>query len=699
MTKQVKKSVTLFVPTRNRDEIKASISAGADALTIPIHQYNRNLLNICKIHDVSVYLLIQNAVTDNEFSSYIDIINTAWQDGIDGIYLFDTGFAYYVKHVVPDIHVIVSPRSELSNSEAIKHYQAMDTIILPPELSKESLLDLRKKVTCNLGTIVHGSLEKFYGFVFRNNIQSPEQSYCRPPKVPMQELCLIEHIPELMIRGVTTLIVLPNGKAPYFLYTIIEMYRKAIDSIMSNDFEVTPEMKKMLMLTSLRKQSEGLFNRKKDISKGMVNSSGVYLGTVLKNTIRLEDTLYKGDRILVRSGRKDVILKIKYILNQNRQKLYEAHAGDIIHLRFPQFKPGKKIYRVLMSDDLEYPQKKVMITVDVRLVKGRPLEVVFRHQGVSVELKGTIPAIKAKNVEVTSERISEQFSRMYQTPFEVEKYTGKVDPGLFIPFSELNTLRQQAVDQLTEEMTKSYRRQRTDISYTDARSPSPKKKVELYCRVYSYEDVTEAVRAGADLIYYDIFATDVTDVQEYCKLNNVDLFLSTPRIIHEHELEHILKLINHYDPKGILVGNAALLTKKIGTQKHLDYNFQVSNSETLSFWNVPAIVSSRLGDSDVKDLAGSNIIFFAHGKVILINTRYELSNREERWLVQKTPYGDTIIKSPYEIRMIDKVAGLKEKGIHAFYLDLEDNVYETVRRYRSVLLERETVDDTKAVNS
>ena len=80
---------------------------------------------------------------------------------------------------------------------------------------------------------------------------------------------------------------------------------------------------------------------------------------------------------------------------------------------------------------------------------GAPLKLLFTADGEQVEVRTEIELVPATKRALDQAQLREQLGRLGETPFAL----GVVDdralaPGLFIPVSELNGLRQRAIEQL-----------------------------------------------------------------------------------------------------------------------------------------------------------------------------------------------------------------------------------------------------------
>src|ERR1019366_1785321 len=92
---------------------------------------------------------------------------------------------------------------------------------------------------------------------------------------------------------------------------------------------------------------------------------------------------------------------------------------------------------------------KVALGVRVFGGAGAPLKAIFRAAEDEVSVVSEVPLAPASKRSLDAAQLREQFGRLGDTPFALGGVDAQaLSPGLFIPVSELNHLRQRAVDEL-----------------------------------------------------------------------------------------------------------------------------------------------------------------------------------------------------------------------------------------------------------
>ena len=134
---------------------------------------------------------------------------------------------------------------------------------------------------------------------------------------------------------------------------------------------------------------------------------------------------------------------------------------------------------------------------------------------------------------------------------------------------------------------------------------------KIHVRVYSLKGVEEAVRAGADIIYYDAFAQDLDGAM---KIAGKKLYLHTPMAMVDRDLERLKSIIIKTKPAGILANNVGVLGMGLTIPIVLGYQMNIFNDNQLQSYDYPAVASIELNLKELQAFQNKEkIIFYAHG--------------------------------------------------------------------------------------
>jgi putative protease len=199
--------------------------------------------------------------------------------------------------------------------------------------------------------------------------------------------------------------------------------------------------------------------------------------------------------------------------------------------------------------------------LDVKLFgsAGGPLKAVFSADGESVTMRSNITLAPASKRALDATSLRDQLGRLGETPFVLASLEiAAMAPGLFLPISELNHLRQQAVDELlmrrdwARQAMVAERRALIDGALTIEHPPRPgdvssrsevsRPTYDLVASVYTLDDARTAAAAGATTVVLDPFlrhptppVTRVRALSDELAAQGIVLRLRTPTIVRPAE--------------------------------------------------------------------------------------------------------------------------------------------------------------------
>jgi len=299
--------IELLSPVGSMANLKAAVSNGADAVYLGMkrfsardfatnfnEKYLTEAVNICKSNNVKSYLTMNTLVKDDEFDDFFDQLSFAYSKGIDAVIIQHLSFLPLIKKQFSDLRVHISTQVGVMNSASSGFLSKADRITLARELSKEELTIIRKNYSEELEIFCHGALcVSLSGQCLFSSLlggRSGNRGKCAQPcrkkydnnyYLSTKELCLIEKLPEIIGIGINAVKIEGRMRTPYYVATVTEAYRKAIDSFYSGKFTVTKEMILKLKDAFNRDFTKGWFERSEDIfnreyASGKVNPTNTH---------------------------------------------------------------------------------------------------------------------------------------------------------------------------------------------------------------------------------------------------------------------------------------------------------------------------------------------------------------------------------------------------------------------------------------
>ncbi|MBB6696284.1 peptidase U32 family protein [Clostridium algidicarnis] len=215
---------------------------------------------------------------------------------VDALIVSDPGIIMTAREVVPNLELHLSTQANNVNwkSAMFWHSIGVKRIVLARELSLVEIEEIRKNIpsSCELEAFVHGSMCMSYsGRCLLSNYMTGRDANrgacaqpCRYKYYLMEEkrpgeyfqvieddkgsyimnskdLCMIEHIPELVKSGIYSFKIEGRMKSSYYVAAVVKAYRQAVDDYFEDpkNYKVDQSLIEMLMKVSHRDYHTGFY--------------------------------------------------------------------------------------------------------------------------------------------------------------------------------------------------------------------------------------------------------------------------------------------------------------------------------------------------------------------------------------------------------------------------------------------------------
>ena len=281
----------LLIPASSLEVLKIAVIYGADAVYIGGEAFGlrakaknfsmeemREGTRFAHDHEVKVYvtanILAHNDDLEGVREYFKELDSFAKEEKPDALIIADPGVFMIAKEVCPDIERHISTQANNTNYETYRFWYGLGAkrVVSARELSLNEIKELRANIPDDLEieTFIHGAMCISYsGRCLLSNYftgRDANQGACTHPcrwkysiveetrpneYMPVYEnergtyifnskdLCMIEHIPELMESGIDSFKIEGRMKTALYVATVARTYRKAID-----DYKVSPELYK-----------------------------------------------------------------------------------------------------------------------------------------------------------------------------------------------------------------------------------------------------------------------------------------------------------------------------------------------------------------------------------------------------------------------------------------------------------------------
>ena len=271
------KKPELLAPAGDLEKLKIAVLYGADAVYIGGEAYGlrakaknfdiptmKEGIEFAHSQGAKVYVTANIFAHNNDFNGMDEYFKTIYEIGADAVLVSDPGVYMTLKNAAPDMELHISTQANNTNYKTAQFWYNLGAkrIVGARELSLTEIKEMREKIPedMEIETFVHGAMCISYsGRCLLSNYLSgrdANKGACSHPcrwkyylmeetrpgeYMPVEEnergtyifnsknLCMLNHIPELVEAEISSLKIEGRMKTPYYVGTIVKAYRQAID--------------------------------------------------------------------------------------------------------------------------------------------------------------------------------------------------------------------------------------------------------------------------------------------------------------------------------------------------------------------------------------------------------------------------------------------------------------------------------------
>ena len=303
------KKPELLAPAGSLEKLKTAFIYGADAVYIGGEEFSLRVAaenftmeemaeGVKYAHDrgKKVYLTANIIPHNVDIDEYAEFIKSAYETGVDAVLVSDLGMFAITKEICPDLEIHISTQANNVNykSACMWHEMGAKRVVVAREMSFEEIAEIRERTpeTLELEAFVHGAMCISYsGRCLLSNYMTNRDSnqgacshpcrwnyYLMEEKRPgeympvfenergtfiynSKDLCMIEHIEDLIKSGIDSLKIEGRVKTEYYLATVVKAYRDAIDTYFEDpeNFKFDPKWLEELKKVSHRDYTTGFY--------------------------------------------------------------------------------------------------------------------------------------------------------------------------------------------------------------------------------------------------------------------------------------------------------------------------------------------------------------------------------------------------------------------------------------------------------
>lgn len=367
----------LLAPAGDMERLLAAVQYGADAVYLAGKSFGmrsapqnfgeeelREAVRLCHENGVKVYVTCNTLPRNDELAELPVFLSACGDMGVDAFIISDLGVLSLAKQYAPQVERHISTQTGIVNFAAAKacYELGASRVVLAREVPLEEIRGIRENTPADLEleAFVHGAMcVSFSGRCLLSNYMTgrdANRGQCaqpcrweyfltekeRPDRhftllqeeqgayiLNSNDLCMIEHIPEMIAAGVGSLKIEGRAKSAYYVACVTAAYRRAIDFFAAHPGKALPPE----ILEEVEKISHRPY------------SGGFYFGGEPGQTP--DRSHYSRSYVLaaVSEGRQENYVKLR-----QRNRFFKGETADVL---LPGEKPFTAELAELYSEDWE----------------------------------------------------------------------------------------------------------------------------------------------------------------------------------------------------------------------------------------------------------------------------------------------------------------------------------------------------------
>ncbi|MCR4290150.1 MAG: U32 family peptidase [Candidatus Scalindua sp.] len=383
------KKPELVSPAGSLDKLKTAIEYGADAVYAGGKDFNlRNSAANFTLDEIGsaveyvhergkkLYITLNIFAHNCHISRIEQYLKELERYSVDAVIVADPGALSLVGEIMPGTDCHISTQANCTNTRAADFWykQGVKRVVLARELSLNEVSEISANSDCKTEVFVHGAMclsysGRCYLSAYMANrganqgdcAQSCRWKYAlveeeRPNEyypiiedgefasvMSSRDLCMIQHIPELISAGVDAWKIEGRMKSQYYVATVTRIYREAIDMFFGNEvYEYQDRWLEELGKISNRGYNTGFFLGSPGLDGQRVGEDSGYIQdykfvglfgrqkdeklieVIVKNSFQVGEDL----EVMGKRSGHDFVQNIKQIFNKDMESVQKANPGQ-----------------------------------------------------------------------------------------------------------------------------------------------------------------------------------------------------------------------------------------------------------------------------------------------------------------------------------------------------------------------------------
>ncbi|MDO5852153.1 MAG: peptidase U32 family protein [Methanobacteriaceae archaeon] len=394
--------VELLAPAKNITSLQAAIQNKANSIYIGIEDHNMRanmktfkqeelpkITKLCHENNVKLYLCTNTIMTNDSIKKLEKQLDFFEKTKIDALIISDLGAINIAQNTNIPLHMSI--QANTSNYQALNFLEKhnITRAILSRELNLKQIKEIKKESPIEIETFIHGAMcmaisgRCFLSQYFDNKsancgkclqhcrkewtiqsqdktlqIETPYEDTYKNRLLSPKDLCMIEHIPELIDAKIDAFKIEGRAKSPDYVATVVNTYNQAIKAYENNTWNETK-------INKWKKQLKTVFNRGFDtgfyyktpyktskdnksteqkIDIGQVEN---YYKNIKVAEIKLWSTLEINDKIIIQGNKTGSITQTVKSMQINKKSITKAKNQNIGLKIDKQVRKSDHVYKII----------------------------------------------------------------------------------------------------------------------------------------------------------------------------------------------------------------------------------------------------------------------------------------------------------------------------------------------------------------
>ncbi len=402
------KAPELLAPAGDMERLHMAVAYGADAVYLAGDRFGmrsfagnftweglQDAVELCHAHGVKAHITCNTMPRNDELAALPGYLEYLQEIGPDALIVGDAGVLALAKKYAPGLKLHISTQIGVTNYAAAQFWydQGASRVILARELHLDEVAEIiaRSPKTLEVEAFAHGAMcVSFSGRCVISNYMAGRDASrgacaqpCRYKNALMEEerpgeyfpveedergtylfnskdMCMIDHIPELLSIGLDSLKIEGRAKSAYYAAAVTNAYRHAIDAAAAGE-PLDPVWRAELDKVSHRPYSEGFWYGHPEqyvgdaryIRDWQVKAVVTTCDAKGEAILSLRNKFRKGDTLeLIGPGLRPTAFQVAGLRDENGLGLTEARTPQmVLRLTLPCQASPLSILRQQVAED------------------------------------------------------------------------------------------------------------------------------------------------------------------------------------------------------------------------------------------------------------------------------------------------------------------------------------------------------------